>query len=500
MEFLQLKIIDYKQNKDNYNDYKSKLVKVKELLKDNQKYENIYKSFELLNNQNSYLNFLLFQNYIEWININFDNYDFDSNKLSSIIANVLIKISDKESNRKDKLYLLFINWLFYLYNEYVKYLYATLNPIYKKINNIRYIIKETYKAILKLYKTNIFNSTHIFNLLDFSIFLIESNFEVKSFSDRLYKAKNYLILQAIFSFLQNSIFILFNDIQNNCTNENENKNFIHKLFIFLEGFQNNSEINSQLNSMILINNNNLIQSFMYKILDKIDIKIMEQYEPKFKNKLLNFFSHFIKYNYKKSKIFNLLLNSLKQSFINLYNFEYNKDKIIHDLFINNFYIKLLKKIFFFDENININNNVTRPLFDSFYYNGFDSQISLNIQNNNFEKSTLFFSFYLLPLKDREQYPLFLIQKDFDGKKNDLLNLYFKKTEDNNLEEYYLYICQGEKENKINNFPKIKSYTTYYLSLCFNLDKLLIYLCSQKEEIFSSEINKDKKLFAINSIS
>ena len=239
---------------------------------------------------------------------------------------------------------------------------------------------------------------------------------------------------------------------------------------------------------------------MNNILVKIDIKIMEQYEPKFKNKLLNFFSHFIKYNYKKSKIFNSLLNSLKQSFINLYNFEYNKDKIIHDLFINNFYIKLLKKIFFFDENININNNVTRPLFDSFYYNGFDSQISLNIQNNNFEKSTLFFSFYLLPLKDREQYPLFLIQKDFDGKKNDLLNLYFKKTEDNNLEEYYLYICQGEKENKINNFPKIKSYTTYYLSLCFNLDKLLIYLCSQKEEIVSSEINKDKKIFAINSIT
>jgi len=71
---------------------------------------------------------------------------------------------------------------------------------------------------------------------------------------------------------------------------------------------------------------------------------------------------------------------------------------------------LLKKIFYTDENSN--QSIARPLFDTFYFNGLDSQISLNIQNNSFEKSTLFFSFYLLPLSGLQQYPLFQIQKRF----------------------------------------------------------------------------------------
>ena len=69
----------------------------------------------------------------------------------------------------------------------------------------------------------------------------------------------------------------------------------------MDEFQNNKVINYQLNTMILINNN-IIQTFMNGLLDKIDIKIILKYNNKFQSKLLVFFSHFFKFSYKKSKI------------------------------------------------------------------------------------------------------------------------------------------------------------------------------------------------------
>ena len=197
MEFLQIKNIDYKQNEYDYNEYKSKLVKLKELIKDNKKYDNIYKSFESLNNKNSYLHFLLFQHYKQWININFENNNdigIYTNKLSSIMKKFIKVINNNDNNKKINLYLLFINWLFYLYNEFVKYLYIIFNPNYNEINKIRYIIIKTNKIIIKLYKENIFNINQIFDLVNFIILLIEINFESKSNSDKLYKAKNYFFI------------------------------------------------------------------------------------------------------------------------------------------------------------------------------------------------------------------------------------------------------------------------------------------------------------------
>jgi len=141
----------------------------------------------------------------------------------------------------------------------------------------------------------------------------------KSNSDILYKAKNYFLLQVIFFILGKSIIIIFNNIKNKIFNVNENKYYIQKIFEFFDEFQKNSEINSQLNFIILVNYN-FIPTFLNKILEKIDIKIIEKYETKFKSKLINLFSHFLKYSYKKPKIYNLFLNSLKQSFINLYDF------------------------------------------------------------------------------------------------------------------------------------------------------------------------------------
>ena len=505
MELLKLKITEFKQNEDNYNDYKSKINKIKEFLKENKKYESLYETFDSLDNKNIYLYLLFFQNYEKWININFEsnNTDININKFFLLMKFLEKNNYTNKNGKKIDIYSLFIHWFFYLYIEFIKYFYTALNPNFHEVNKIRYIFKETNALLVKLYKVNIINTTHIFNLFNFNIFLIETSFEINSYSDKLYKGKNYLLLQGLFFLLQEVSNIIFNRVNSNWFgNENDNKINIQKIFSFMDEFQNNKIINSQLNTMILINNN-IIQTFMNGLLDKIDIKIIAKYEPKFQSKLLVFFSHFFKFSYKKSKICNSFLNSLKQSFINLYNFENNKDKTMHDLFINNFYVKLLKKIYKTEDLCGV---IKRPLFDSFYFNGFDSQISLNAQNNTFEKTSLFFSFYIIPFKGRNQYPLFSVQKDFDKRKNDLLNLFLKKSEEkaneNNLEEeeYDLYVCHEGKEKKLNNIPKIRSKTTYFFCLCFNLNKLLIKFKNKKEEIFSTEIVKSNKLFAIKSIS
>ena len=307
---LKLNIIDYKRNEDNYNEYKTNLEKIKGLLKDNKKYENIYKSLNSLNNKNIYIYFLLFQNYDKWFDINPDNIhnDNDRNKISLIMK--CYKFSNDISDKNTYFDSLFINWIFYLYNEFIKNIYSYDNSY--EINRIIYIMNETNNIIVTLYKTNIINTNQIFNIMYFILFLFEANYEEKSFSDKLYKAKNYYILRGLFFLLEETTHIIINKANFNYPNEeNENKINIQNIISFINELQINPEINSQLIMMILFNYN-LIQSFMVQLLGLINFTIIEKYEPQIKNKLLNFFSHFINNNYQKSKIFDSILNSLKQ--------------------------------------------------------------------------------------------------------------------------------------------------------------------------------------------
>ena len=155
MEFLKIKISDYKENEDNYNDYKNKLEKMKLIMKENKKYENISQSLDSLNTKNIYIYYLLFSNYEKWINIQFENNlnITEQNKFVLMIKLFLLKISEK-NNKCIKLYSLFIIWRLYLYNEFIKNLYK-LNPNCSELNRIRYIYRETNNIIIKLYKGNI---------------------------------------------------------------------------------------------------------------------------------------------------------------------------------------------------------------------------------------------------------------------------------------------------------------------------------------------------------
>ena len=350
--------INFQQN-ELYINYLTNLPKLKEQLNQNTKYHDITESIDSMDGPKIYFMLIFFQNHDKWLNVNFhNNKDVIINyfKIKRIINN-----NDKENKY---IFNLIIHWLYYLYLDLINNVYLVSVPNLNKINIVTYLLKETNLLLVKLYKSNILNTTQIFNVLYFYIFLIETNFRVTIHSDNLFQLKNNLLLKRFFSLLQELTLIILNNIKSNNIDENnkKNKNDIDNIFNILEDLKNNKEINSQRN-MIIIINKNFIGNFISSFLKNINVEILSKYEPKFKNKLINFYSQFIKYNFKKSKIFNNTIESLKNSFVNLYYFEKNKEIIAHDLFTQAFYIKLIKKIFFFDE---ISNNMNTPLFNTFF--------------------------------------------------------------------------------------------------------------------------------------
>ena len=487
-----------KINENYYTEYKSKLIKFKETINQSKQYEDIFQSFESINNTNIYIMIELFKNNDKWTNINLDRIYNDEELNREYTKTNLPKIVNKDDNEIKNIFNLIIQWIYFLYNELIKNLYEESGPNFCNINKIRYLLNETSVIVIQLFKSNAFNSEYIFTILNLFLFLIDTNYDFSIYSDKLYKLKNYLLLKEILFIFQEAFIIIFNNVENNNEDiKKNNLNTFQKLFYFLEKFQNSKEINYHHNIEILIK---LLVNSIHYMLKKINIKLLLKYDTQFKNKLINFYSHFLKFNYKKSKIYNKFLDSLKNSFINLYDFDNNKEKITNDLFIQSFYMKLIKKIFFFEENTTIK-SASIPQFNSFFFNGFDSQISLNLQNIKFlDKSSLFFSFNLNPINNREIYPLFQIEKFYDKKNSYDLEfyVYLKQTEKNDLEKYDLFIFKDGNEIKVDTNKKILSNTNYYFNITFNVDKVYIIFYNGKGEIIQFELEKIKKIFDSNA--
>ena len=499
--------MEFHNNKSNYNiindnfkEFKDAINQLKEKIKANGNLNNIYEIFCKIKEDEIYLYFIFFQNFEIWININFDisnNYEMFQN-----MKNLLdyIKLNKEENTN---IYSLFVFMIFYIYFKLINYWNITLNINYCEINKIRYLLKETCQLIAKLFKANIIKENEMYDFIHLIFFFIESKFLQNLFSDKVQTGKNLILFNELFFLLQKLFLETINKFKNQCNSsinidnihiESINKSSLSKFFGFLEEFKNNIEINSKINRSILLNND-IILNFINYILAKFDLKIIENFEPKFLDILYDFVLKFIRNNYKLSKIYDVIFQVLKRSFINLYSFEENINKIHQDLFINSFYLGCLKKSLFGKESTE--DKEKNPNFDCYYFNGYDSQISLTIQNNNFEKSSLFFSFNLSSLQERNIYPLLLIQKDFDKRKIDVLKVYIKAFNKNNI----FYLCEYHEDQENNLNFEIKSNTTYYLCICFNIDQLLIKIREKKGTISSyPKIKKSNKLLSIKSIS
>ena len=491
MEF-KYNINEYGKIEGSFTDFISNIGILKEALKYEEKYKNLYEYFSSLKKKEIFLYFILFHNFEKWINVNFEK-NINTGKMNE--SEILLKYIKTNKEKNYNIHLIYIYWIVYLYIELVKNFNEFLKLDLCQINKIKYAFRQTSRIILYLFKHDVFNESQMYDFIFLIYFFIERNFLLKIFSDKIQKTKKYFLFKEFF-YLLLELFVELNNKYPNNINDNDKLKALSKYFNFLKEIKNNKKMNSRLNKSLLINNE-IILYFMKNIFEHINGKILEQFDSNYSKNLSEFFEEYIKHNYKKSKIFDLIIYSLRKSFINLYNFEKNKDKITQDLFINSFYSIFLRNIFL-KKNI-LEENEALPKFDCFYFNGYDSQISLNIQNNIFEKSSLFFSFNLSETKERKNYPLFLIEKNFDKKKEVLLNIYLQKDEKDDF--FYLWEKQGDNGNKLSY--KIQFNTTYYLCVCFNDNQLLIKIYNEKENnIQSLSFEKYRKLLSkkITSIS
>ena len=482
-----MKNSEYKMSEQNslsLTDYRIPISKLLSILKLNKNYEKYQKIFDSKNNL--LIDFNFFRSSDNWI------VEYLIGEKKNIVIKTLF-----EKKLNENIYNLFVKWLYFLYCSLCENLDTTIKM--KKINKMRYLFFETNDIIIKLYSEDFFDLEKVISFLTFYTLLFEINIEIQNSSDIIIKVKNYVLLSSLFYLLkQISIEVIkkINTVKDDELDE-KSKNELQVYFDFLEYFKKNEEINSSYNKIIIIKHN-MIQSFLITILDNLpNINIIKNYNIGLKNKLINFFSNFFEYNYKKSKILSVFLDYLKKAFVNLYNFENNKIKIEQNLFIQALYLKLMKQIIFSNEEISNRKKKHHPIFNSFLFNGLDSEISFEVKKKDFEKTTLFFSFYILPLKNRQKYELFLIEKNHNNKKTPILELYLKQTDHENC----LLCVKNENgdENILQGIKIIKNYKTIYIALTFNSDKLVIQ-CYDECSFKSEETNKDKKLFDSGEIS
>ena len=476
--------------------YIGALQNLKEKLKQNEKYHEILKSFDSTNDSKLITNFFFFQNFKNYIHV--DVINKDDNK--EIFNNFYFL---KENNGNKDIYNIIIHWIYFLYMELINNIYyMDLKISSKEINQINFLLEQTLNIIIKLYNKSgyIFSTKDIFDILYFLLFLIENNFNINynlNNFDKLYNIKNYILLKILFSIFGNVSCVILNKANINAKKEedmeyiDENyKNEISLFFQFLKDMEESKEMNFRLNKSIIFNNDLLINLFEKKIFAKINVKVMEKYESNFKNKLINFYANFTKFNFTESKFFSRILESLKYSFMNLNNFNENKEVIYKDIFIQRFYVKLLKTLLFYEDTSNINKTIKLSLFDSFFFNSYDSQIDLSIKNTNkfLENFSIFFSINLLPRettgKTQKIYPIFIIK---NNKKEILLDLSLKNKEKENEYEFSLIFNKKEQEIKQN---KLITGFTYYIYIIFIQNKMF-FSYSNGKSMNSSDIKIDK---------
>ena len=220
---------------------------------------------------------------------------------------------------------------------------------------------------------------------------------------------------------------------------------------------------------------------MEKLLDNIDIIELKNKIPDCKQKLINFFSHFLTNKYKDSNLFKFLVDTLRHSFEHLYNFKQNKNLIINDIFKMNLNSILLNKLHNNKKSEkeraqNLDN--LNHLNTSFYFDTKSSNISFeSSQKISLENAIIFFSFNIseIDTNQEKELPLLLIFRKHKKKEKEIaLKIFFKKAE---KDLYKIYIAQQKKEKMQIEAPNlmVTKNVNYYKSTNFSFIKIIIFL-------------------------
>ena len=483
---------------NNYSNYKANSQKIYLLLKDNKIYEkNILKYFEPEKDEKFFkFSFLLFFQHNKWINpynlIIFpfeDHFKLIKNEFDERIEYLIINMINSQKIEK-----LFIYWHFYLLSKFEEKLELNVDDstsnIQKNlyyINDNKNILFQTHNKIINIFIKKKINTEEVFIFLYIYLFYIEYYTKIIKHEKQL-KIINSILFKLLFDLLEKISIKIISD--NNSIEED--KNNMKLLFIFLDELKKNSFILNDYN-IITILDNNIIQNFIKNILLHINPKKMENIYPYFSGKLADFYASFVKFRFNKGKIFDFLINNTKNSLVNLKYFIEEKEKIVNDVFVQNFQCDLIQKIF--NEE---NKNLEHPNFNSFLFNGNNSKMSFKLKKLSLNDNMIIFSFQIKsnindnnlfnerqPLfcfynyKNELKFKLFLKKIDSD-KDSQINNINFKNKK--NLFSLNIIINKNQNEEKIlQELDIIDCNITYYM--CIHLNHLFI-----KSYLYSSSIN------------
>ena len=486
LNFLPLKL-----SKKDFLQYKEELDKFLSIKKD--EYKNLFESFQILKQKKFQLSYLLFSYYNSWIfpYISYNKITRGNIYSSTFEISFIFKKLRKNMNCNfdEKLFIL---WYFYIYyNFFVKEKNLKPNTL---INQFRYILLETGKIVINFFEQKLLSLQNVFNILDINLVCFEyfiSNAKFQQFTAKRQKLRKLIFFLHFFHLLKKISIITM-----------KQNNDFEKFLEYLDKFRKNSEINDEAN-IILLFNNNILQDFIQSSLDNMNIIELIKAIPNFKNKLVNFCAHFLINRYKASKTFNMLQDTLKNSFAHLYNFKQNKDLIIKDIFKINLNTTLLNKFFNISEKSKvIQMNGANKLNSSFLYDSNHSLITLeNRSKLQLDQVIIFFSFQCgnIDMEQNQEIPLLLIfgKNSKKDDKNLALKIFLNKSENGKLK---LYISQP-KDNKDNNSMKILNEDSdiiinknqfYYCAFHLNGKKIKIFLYDTSQQF--AEIYKKEMVF------
>ena len=363
---------------NNYPSYRKNFQSIFSLLKENIKYEKILKYYNPEKDEKYFKLFYLFLlQHRKWINPhNINIYCFQEHfKIKKSVYNDNLEQQVFNDVDKQKMIKIFIYWYFYLLMNFENNLNENDNVInndeLKKIlvfNEIKNILLQTNNKIINFYKIKKINIEEVFIFLYTYIFWIEYYTKI-TLHEKDLKPINTKLFELLYDLIQKISLKILTEIES----IDQFKDNIKIFYSFLDELKSNELIHNDYNIIILLDNN-IIQTFVENILISIRPKLLEGVFPNYSDNLADFYSSFVKFRFNKSKLMDFLINSVKNSFVNLRYFCEEKEKIVNDIFIQKFQSDLLQKIF----NQESFKSSEHPNFHSFLFNGNDSKMSFKL--------------------------------------------------------------------------------------------------------------------------
>ena len=469
----QISCLSFSINKE-----KVKESEIENLLKLNKENELIYE-------------YLFFINHNIWINIYIDFHIFNDNITFFEKLKRLRIYNDKNIFNNNMLKCIYHMYLYFILSmeKSIKLLVPRDNnelmveKRIKVINQSYHLIFHIFVLITKLYNENIYNLKQLLLFLDGLLYFINKN---EFINDKYLKIKNKILFELLFDFYGKVSIIILKG--------NRNEKDILYFFNYLKTNFRNKIFKTNFNTSILTNYQ-IIQKFMSLLLNNFNftISLHEDIYKSCKTEIIDSFAAV--YDNNLSKFFSMLINQNKKSFVNLYNFKKNKECIIKDIYLYNFYIELLNKLLEKEKNnFNKDNaNIISPI-NFFVYNGYNSKMTFKLKDIDLENSIMFFSFQLDNNIDKKNtnLPLLIIEKEFN-----LFKLYIKQIYQKELNKtnYKLYLCQekskGIMNKELDQIDDIIPNTNYFIALNFMKTKLCINILStinKNEKNYHQEIN------------